>query len=123
MIARFEEQQDEYLNTWQNRDESDNFKQEYDKKMLESDVMPMLEDKLRKEVDEMIECELENIRLLASSGKKTKAKKGKKMKGKKKKKGKKKGLKLPGYKQIKDLKPPELLVQLITVNVVKKLPP
>lgn len=88
--------------------------------MAQVEVMPVLEDKFKKEVDEMINIELENMKLLASGGKK---KKGKKKKGKKKKGKKKKGLKLPGYKMIKDLKPPEILVQLITVNVIKKLPP
>ena len=64
--------------------------------------MPILHDKYKKDIDEMINIELENMRLLAGG----KKKKGKKKKGKKKKKkGKKKGLKLPGYKMIKDLKP------------------
>jgi hypothetical protein len=44
--------------------------------------------------------ELENMRLLFGSSKK---KKGKKKKKKSKKKKKKKGLKLPGFKQIKDM--------------------
>ena len=44
-------------------------------------------------------------------------------KAKKKKKKKKKGLKLPGYKQIKDMSPKEILVNLINHNIVKKLPP
>lgn len=42
-----------------------------------------------------------------------KKKKGKKKKGKKKKKKKKKGLKLPGYKQIKDMGKEEILYILI----------
>ena len=89
--------------------------------MAQLEVMPVLEDKFKKDIDDMINIELENIKLLAAGGKK---KKGKKKKGKKKKKkGKKKGLKLPGYKMIKDYKPQEILVQLITNNVVKKLPP
>lgn len=88
--------------------------------MAEEEVMPILEEKFKKDIDEMIMVELENMKLLAGGGKK---KKGKKKKAKKKKKGKKKGLKLPGFKMIKDLKPEEILVQLITVNVVKKLPP
>lgn len=48
----------------------------------------------------MINMELENMRLLFGSSKK---KKGKKKKKKSKKKKKKKGLKLPGFKQIKDM--------------------
>lgn len=75
--------------------------------MAKEEVMPLLEEKYKKDIDEMINIELENMKLLAGG----KKKKGKKKKSKKKKKkGKKKGLKLPGYKAIKDLKPPELLV-------------
>ena len=55
------------------------------------------------------------------SGAKQKKKKGKK-KSKKKKKKKKKGLKLPGYKQIKDMSVKEILVTLINNNIVKKIP-
>jgi hypothetical protein len=54
--------------------------------------------------------ELENMRLLFGSSKK---KKGKKKKKKSKKKKKKKGLKLPGFKQIKDMQKEEILLQLI----------
>ncbi len=76
--------------------------------MAKQEVMPILEDKFKKDVDEMIMVELENIKLLAAGGKK---KKGKKKKGKKKGKKKKgKGLKLPGFKMIKDMKPPEILM-------------
>ena len=57
----------------------------------------------------MIKMELENMKTLSG----VKAKKKKKKKGKKKKKKKKKGLKLPGYKQIKDMQIKEILVTLI----------
>lgn len=51
-------------------------------------------------------------------------KKGKKKKkNKKKKKKKKKGLKLPGYKHVRDMSKEEILVLLIENNIVKKLPP
>ena len=50
--------------------------------------------------------------------------KKKKKKGKKKKKSKKKkGLKLPGFKMIRDIDKKDLLVQLIQNGIVKKLPP
>lgn len=68
----------------------------------------------------MIKIELANMMTLSNA--KAKKKKGKK-KGKKKKKKKTKGLKLPGYKQIKDMSPKEILVNLINHNIVKKLPP
>lgn len=53
---------------------------------------------------------------------KVKKKKGKKS-NKKKKTKKKKGPKLPGYKDIANKQPYELLVELIQQNLVKKLPP
>ena len=82
--------------------------------------MPAIEDEYKQNVDDMIKMELENMRTL--SGAKQKKKKGKK-KGKKKKKKKKKGLKLPGYKQIKDMQIKEILVTLIQNNIIKKIPP
>jgi hypothetical protein len=102
VVTKFEEQQEEYIDNWQDRDETENYKQEYDVKMAKQEVMPILEEKFKKDIDDMIMVELENMKLLAGGGKK---KKGKKKKAKKKKKGKKKGLKLPGFKMIKDLKP------------------
>ena len=61
--------------------------------------MPLLEEEFKTQVDDMIRMELENMKTLAA----VKSKKKKKMAKKKKKKKKKKGLKLPGYKMIKDL--------------------
>lgn len=66
----------------------------------------------------MIKIELENMRIIAG----IKSKKKKKGKKKKKKKSKKKGLKLPGYKAIRDLDKKDVLVQLIQNGIVKKLP-
>lgn len=78
--------------------------------MAKDEVLPILKDAYKKDVDEMILMELENMKLLANSkGKKKKKKKGKK----KKKKGKKKGLKLPGYKAIATMKKEDVLVMLI----------
>ena len=57
-------------------------------------------------VDDLIKIELENMRIIAGIKSKKKKKKGKK----KKKKGKKKGLKLPGYKDIRDLDKKDVLV-------------
>ena len=54
----------------------------------------------------MIKVELENMRIIAG----IKGKKKKKAKKKKKKKGKKKGLKLPGFKAIRDIDKKDLLV-------------
>ena len=65
VITKFEEQQEEYIDNWQNRDETDNYKQEYDVKMAKQEVMPILEDQYKKDIDEMINVELENMKLLA----------------------------------------------------------
>ncbi len=70
--------------------------------------MPDLQDAYKKDVDKMIMMELENMRIIA--GIKAKKKKKKKKKSKKKKK---KGLKLPGFKAIRDIEKTDLLVQLI----------
>ncbi len=71
--------------------------------------MPFVEEEYKKEVDDLIKVELENMKLLAGIKSKKKKKKGKK-KGKKKKT---KGLKLPGFKAIRDIDKKDLLVQLI----------
>ena len=59
------------------------------------------------------------MRALSGGGKK---KGKKKKKNKKKKKKKKKGIKLPGYKWIKDMSKEEILISLIQNNIIKKLP-
>lgn len=71
--------------------------------------MPFVEEEYKKDVDDLIKIELENMRLLAGIKSKKKKKKGKK----KKKSKKKKGLKLPGFKMIRDIDKKDLLVQLI----------
>jgi len=75
--------------------------------MTKSEVLPILEEEYKTQVDDMIKVELDNMRLLA--GGKAKKKKGKKKKKKGKKK-KKKGLKLPGFKYIKDMTKEEILM-------------
>lgn len=85
--------------------------------------MPILEEEYKKQVDDMINVELENMKLLQGGG----GKKKKKGKNKKKKKGKKKkakGLKgFPGIKAIKDMSNEDRLQNLIENNIVKKIPP
>jgi predicted AAA+ superfamily ATPase len=89
--------------------------------MIVDEIMPEVYEELKKEVDDCIKTELENMKLIA--GIKSKKKKGKK---KKKKGKKKKGLKLPGL--TKDLKakaeksPHELMSALVQNEIVRKLP-
>jgi hypothetical protein len=73
--------------------------------MAKEEVMPMVQDEYKEQVDELIKIELENMRIIA--GIKSKKKKKKKKKSKKKKK---KGLKLPGFKAIRDIDKRDLLV-------------
>lgn len=102
---------------WANRDESENYQQAFDTDMAKDEVMPELQDEYKKDVDDMIMMELENMRIIAGIKQKKKKKKSKK-----KKKKKKKGLKLPGFKAIRDIDKRDLLVQLIQNGIVKKLP-
>lgn len=102
---------------WAAKDESENYQQNFDVDMAKEEVMPDLIEEYKKDVDALIKIELENMRIIAG----IKAKK-KKKKSKKKKK-KKKGLKLPGFKAIRDIDKRDLLVQLIQNGIVKKLPP
>ena len=116
-MQKFDEFYEDYNDVWANRDETENYQQQFDNDMAKDEVMPELQDEYKKEVDELIKIELENMRIIA--GIKAKKKK-KKKKGKKKKK--KKGLKLPGFKAIRDIDKRDLLVQLIQNGIVKKLP-
>lgn len=116
---KFEYFDAEYKAIWENRDEDENYRQEYDKKLIKQEVKPAILHKYQQDIDDMILCELDNLRLMSGTSKK---KKGKKKKKKSKKKAKKKGLKLPGYKLIKDYPIYELLRELIGYNIVKKLP-
>ena len=117
-VRHFETFYQNYNNTWATRDESENYKQEYDLDLAKQEMEPVLKKRYNEEIDEMLKIELENMKLL--SGVKQKKKKGKKKS--KKKKGKKKGLKLPGFKYIKNKVKTDLLVELIQNNIVKKLP-
>jgi hypothetical protein len=87
--------------------------------MLRDEVLPQVQKELTKQIDDMLDLELANMRVLM--GIKSKKKKGKKKKNKKKKG--KKGPKLPGYKAIRGIEPLTLIVELIKNSIVKKLPP
>ena len=85
--------------------------------MIAEEVMPEVYEELKKEVDECIKTELENMKLIAGIKSKKKKKK------KKKKSKKKKGMKLPGLsKELKAKKPHELMSSLVQNEIVRKLP-
>lgn len=120
VVQKFEMQYEDYENVWAKRDESHNHEQMHDKEMVREEIMPKVEKILRKQIDEMLDLELNNMRALMG----VKAKKGKKKKGKKKKgkKKKNKGPKLPGYKQIAKMTEYEVLIDLVKNSVVKRMP-
>lgn len=121
-VQKFDENYDDFNLDWATRDETANYKQEYDVELAKTEVMPLLEKEYKQTVDDMIKMELDNMRLLSGAkGKKKKKGKGKK-KGKKKKK--KKLPKLPGFKAIGGFEadPRDSLMQLINHNIVRRLP-
>lgn len=90
--------------------------------MLRAEVYPKLKNSITQNVEEMLNLELEHMRM--QMGMKQKAKKKGKKKGKKKNKKKaKKGPKLPGVKLLKNMDEYDMLIDLVKNNVVKKLPP
>jgi len=58
-----------------NRDETDNYKQTHDVELTKQEVMPILEEQFKADVDAMINVELQNMTLLFGSSKKKKGKK------------------------------------------------
>jgi hypothetical protein len=108
VVQKFDEFYEDYNDVWANRDETENYQQHHDTELAKEEVLPMVQEEYKKEVDELIKIELENMRLIAG----IKSKKKKKAKKKKNSK-KKKGLKLPGFKAIRDIDKKDLLVQLI----------
>ena len=79
--------------------------------------MPSVEEEFKKQVDEMITVELENIKILSGVKQKKKKKKAKKKKSKKKKTPN-----IPGYKVIVGFPKAQLLSELIQNKIVKRLP-
>lgn len=79
IVQKYEEQFTLYKDTWYQKEETENYDQQYDEKMAKKEVMPQIEEEFKNAVDEMIKNELENMRLLRN----IKKKKGKKKKNKK----------------------------------------
>lgn len=118
-VKKFEDFASEFAKRWSHRDVATNFDQGYDINLAREEIMPDLKTRYTNDIDEMIRLELENIKAL--SGTKKKGKKKAKKKKKQKKKGKK--LKLPGFNFIRDMKVEDILLELISNGLVKKLPP
>ena len=88
--------------------------------MAHDEMLPIVEEELKKRVDDMLKIELENMRAMTNPKGGKKKKKSKKKKGKKKKK---KGPKLPGLtKAFWDIPMKTHLENLVKENIVRKLP-
>jgi SpoVK/Ycf46/Vps4 family AAA+-type ATPase len=119
VIQKYDEFYEDYNNIWANKDESENYQQHFDRDMARGEMLPVVQDELKKRVDDMLKIELENMRLIAG----IKAKKKKKGKKKGKKKKKKKGPKLPGLtKAFWDIPMKTHLENLVKENIVRKVP-
>eukprot|EP01015_Nassula_variabilis_P018471 TRINITY_DN3009_c0_g1_i12.p1 TRINITY_DN3009_c0_g1~~TRINITY_DN3009_c0_g1_i12.p1 ORF type:complete len:381 (+),score=70.37 TRINITY_DN3009_c0_g1_i12:79-1221(+) len=102
---------DRYMKEWETKDESDNFSQKFDYEYAKDIVRPDVEEEIKKNVDEMINCELK----LMKKGKQKPAKKPKPPKAKK--------IKIPGQSTGGNRPPLDLLAELVENGVVKKLLP
>jgi hypothetical protein len=116
-----------FEDTWETRDESDNFQQKYDVSLAKQVVRPGVYLELRKQVDDMLLMNLQKIQLQIAPGGGKKGKKGKKdkkKKGKKDKKGKgEKALVLLGDKKLPEFKGMDterLLSMLVEYGLVVK---
>jgi SpoVK/Ycf46/Vps4 family AAA+-type ATPase len=116
VVQKFDEFYQGY-EEWTTKDESKNFNQKYDADMAKKEVLPSIEDEFKQVVDDMINVELDNMRMLRG----IKKKKKKKKKGKRGGKGGKKKA-LPGEKVTNKFDVKDLLVELVQHRIAKKLP-
>lgn len=105
-VQKFDEFYEGYNQAWANKDESDNFEQNYDTEMVKKEVLPDVELEFKSTVNQIIMMELENIKINQAGYKEKKPRKPKKpSKGKKKKPKDPYWLqwpkKIPGLKAIK----------------------
>ena len=47
IVQRFDEQYEEFNEVWNNRDESENYKQEYDTELTKEEVLPLLQEEYK----------------------------------------------------------------------------
>merc|ERR1712185_883488 len=80
VVQQFVEQINQYTETWENRDESNNFDQRHDVELARKSVFPIVEAELRAVVDEAMKEELANLKAMVATGKGKKPKKPKKPK-------------------------------------------
>lgn len=90
VVQMFVEHINAYTETWENRDESNNFDQRHDIELSRQNVYPIVEAELRALVDDQMREELANLKILFGESKKKKPPKAKKPKKPKKPKAPKK---------------------------------
>merc|ERR1712166_1170780 len=70
VVQQFVEQINQYTETWENRDESNNFDQRHDVELARKSVFPIVEAELRAVVDEAMKEELANLKTMFEKVKK-----------------------------------------------------
>uniref|UniRef100_A0A8C5YVU9 IQ motif containing with AAA domain 1 n=1 Tax=Marmota marmota marmota TaxID=9994 RepID=A0A8C5YVU9_MARMA len=86
-LPSMKEGSDVYKDTWMNKDESQNFPQDYDEELIKKEKRKEVEAEIRAQVDELMRQELKNLKLAVNKEIELPVRAGKK--GKKKNKGKK----------------------------------
>ncbi|KAK3245248.1 hypothetical protein CYMTET_45172 [Cymbomonas tetramitiformis] len=119
----------DYVNVWQDRDESTNFFQKYDAELVKDSLRGVVFEEVRVDVDEEMRVLLQNLKDMVAAekaaksgkkGKKGKKNKGKKAKGKKKKDKGKKG---KGKKDLTaDRSMESLYAELVSNNIIQPIP-
>lgn len=133
MTIQFQTGVSKYKEEWETKDESDNPLQKYDAELAKTVIRPEIMETIRKQVDEIITGDLENLKIALEGGKVRKGKKGKgkgkKGKGKKGKgkKGKKKkakdGERKCPYKPPKGGRRPDedYVAELVEKGIIRKV--
>jgi len=127
-VPDIEQSVKDFVERWQDKDESGNFWQKYDPELVKEEVRPLVFEEIRVEVDEEMRVLLENLVDMVEAERAAqrggKYKKKKKKKGKKKGKGKGKGGKGKG-KKYKDLTadrdPISIFTELVQAGLAKPL--
>eukprot|EP00403_Amphidinium_massartii_P034621 CAMPEP_0178443034 /NCGR_PEP_ID=MMETSP0689_2-20121128/38582_1 /TAXON_ID=160604 /ORGANISM="Amphidinium massartii, Strain CS-259" /LENGTH=855 /DNA_ID=CAMNT_0020066819 /DNA_START=48 /DNA_END=2612 /DNA_ORIENTATION=- len=120
VVQQFVEQINQYTETWESRDESNNFDQRHDVELARKQVFPIVEAELRVAVDEMMKEELANLKTMFEASKKPrKEKKAKKPKKPKKPKLGKKWCAAVGSVSNRE----DCIPDLVEMGILKKIKP
>jgi len=117
VVQQFAEHINQYMEKWENRDESNNFDQKFDVELARKNVYPIVEAELRALVDDQMREELANLKLLFEGAKKKKGGKAKKPKKPKKPKPPKKWCAAVGSITNREDCVPDLVEQCILKKV------